>query len=620
MRILLIPKILLIMAVLVSCQQRSSEIKFQTIALEGFEKHPKGTAENDGFSYKINFQYPSKYADQAVLEKLQAQFARYTLGEDYAQSVSVTELKKAVDAYLAVLKKMYHHDMEEMQNLNSDPDFVIGWHVECSNAILFMNDALLQLQTKDGLYPYGAHVFENISYHLFDLRTGDEYSRDDIFKPENAENISRLIIPELLKFWNVRTERELRLQRNKVWRQETNFAITDEGVLIAYNDYELTDNMPGMPYLTIPYEKIMPYLREGTPVWDAVGATASVAPDQEEATFEVDHNIQTIALTLAAQVPEINEHYDYDFSGDENDEWDLYEKQYLYRYTKQANDAERRKLQLYWYERAEAAIDWVMVSYVDGTTQGYHPWLKCFTFDRKTGALNEAELPFAIPSAYEFDNNEFTADHAYWRTGYTILMDGSIVILASPSMNATCVMLARWDEKGDFQLFKRGISLSNSEPVEDNADAEQYVQNVILPNVQRIEAIENWTWTEEKDVWDISLEGTQLTYYYSSGGLEKIIASLAGEYYSATITYYFLNRYLSFVVSETNKYPENLYSDDFNPDEAVYTLIKRKWFMKDGFCFRGVGNNGEILSLADEDSESNMKYETQQLFDVIMGK
>ena len=286
MKVLLIPKLLLIMVVLVACGQQSDEIKFRTIAMEGFEKHPKGIAENDGFSYKINFQYPSKYGDKAVLEKLQTQFIRYTLGEDYTRSVSETEkslseaeMKKAVEAYLAVWKKAYYDDMEEMQNLNSDPDFVIGWHIECSNAILFMNDALLQLQTKDGWYPYSAHVFESLSYHLFNLQTGDEYRRDDVFKAETDESIIRLIIPELLKYWNVRSEREVKLQRNKVWTQETNFALTAEGLLIAYNDNELTDFMPGIPSLTIPYEKIMPYLREGTPVWDvannAVLATAA---------------------------------------------------------------------------------------------------------------------------------------------------------------------------------------------------------------------------------------------------------------------------------------------------------------------------------------------------------
>ena len=289
------------MVVLVACGQQSDEIKFRTIALEGFEKHPKGTAENDGFSYKINFQYPSKYGNKAVLEKLQTQFISYTLGEDYAlslseagRSASEAELKKAVDAYLAVWKKAYYKDMEEMQNLNSDPDFVIGWHIECSNAILFMNDALLQLQTKDGWYPYGAHVFESMSYHLFNLQTGDEYMRDDVFKPEAAESILRLIIPELLKYWNVRTEREVMLQRNKVWTQETNFALTTEGLLIAYNDNELTDYMPGMPSLTIPYASIMPYLREGTPVWEVANNVVLATTRDAQQTPVTD-----VGVTLA---------------------------------------------------------------------------------------------------------------------------------------------------------------------------------------------------------------------------------------------------------------------------------------------------------------------------------
>ena len=292
MRILSIFKILLIMAVLVACGPKSVEIEFQTIAQEGFEKHPKGKAENEGFSYKINFQYPSKYSDNAVLQKLQTQFIRYTLGEKFAlsageegRSSSEDELNKAVEAYIAVWKKAYNDDMKEMQDLNSDPDFVIGWHIECSNAILFLNEKLLQLQTKDGWYPYSAHAYESSSYHLFNLQTGDKYSRDDVFKPETAESILRLIIPELLKYWNVRSEREVMLQRNKILTQETNFALTAEGILISYNDNELTEYMPGMPSLTIPFEKIMPFLKEGTPVWEvannATGTPLAVAPTSD---------------------------------------------------------------------------------------------------------------------------------------------------------------------------------------------------------------------------------------------------------------------------------------------------------------------------------------------------
>jgi len=295
-KILLISKILLITVILVSCEQ-TGEIKFKTISLEGFEKHPKGTAENDGISYKINFQYPSKYSDQAVLQKLQTQFVRYTLGEEYALSTSEAELNKAVEAYIATWKKAYYDNMKEMQDLNSDPDFVIGWHITCNNSILFVNEKLLQLKTMDGWYPYSAHVFESSSYHLFNLQTGDRYNRDDIFKPEVDESIRRLIIPELLKYWNVRSEREVMLQRNKIWTQETNFALTPEGIVIAYNENELTDYMPGMPSLTIPFERIIPYLREGTPVWDVV--TPLVDDLQTQVTDEAP---PTDALQVTAEM------------------------------------------------------------------------------------------------------------------------------------------------------------------------------------------------------------------------------------------------------------------------------------------------------------------------------
>ena len=258
---------MIIMAV--SCgQKQSAAIKFETISLENFEKHPKGKAAKDGFSYKINFSYPAAYSDKAVLKKLQNKLVLYTLGEEYVAMINgnnAVTLEKAADARIAALRQAYYSHIEELQACNSDPNFVTGWHVECSNDILFMNETLLQLQTKNGLYPTEAHVFENVSCCLFNLQTGDEYSRNDIFKPDAAESIRGLIIPELLKKWNIKSLDEWGIERNRIWSQETQFAITPEGMFIAHND----DNL-GLYSVTIPYAKILPCLREGTPIWEAV--------------------------------------------------------------------------------------------------------------------------------------------------------------------------------------------------------------------------------------------------------------------------------------------------------------------------------------------------------------
>ena len=245
----------------VSCGQKSGIIKFQTVYLENFEKHPKGTAENDGFSYKIDIQYPLKYGDKAVLQRVQTQFIRYTLGDESVSLMGGDDgvtLEKIVERYIAVLRSAYYNYLEEMQGYNSNQNFVTGWHIECSNAILFMNETLLQLQTKDGLYPAAAHVWESLSYHLFNLQTGDEYSWDNLFKPDAAEHIRRQHIAELRKYSTI------------------DFALTGQGMDIVYNnDYdEFTDYMPQNASVTLSFLQILPYLREGTPVWEVANNAA----------------------------------------------------------------------------------------------------------------------------------------------------------------------------------------------------------------------------------------------------------------------------------------------------------------------------------------------------------
>ena len=94
-------------------------------------------------------------------------------------------------------------------------------------------------------------------------------------------------------------------------------------------------------------------------------------------------------------------------------------------------------------------------------------WGQSKTFDRTTETLTEADLPFTIPSAHEFDGEAFDKEQTYWRSEYMICENGDVVISASPSMNAICVTLAQWDKKGSFTIYKRGIEFSHGEPVEE---------------------------------------------------------------------------------------------------------------------------------------------------------
>jgi hypothetical protein len=285
----------------------------------------------------------------------------------------------------------------------------------------------------------------------------------------------------------------------------------------------------------------------------------------------IQSKIRSLARTLVGQIPEIAQHYNHEYN-----KRDMDKEHYLYRHYTPDN-VELRKLQMYWYERPNAANDWVMVAYSD-VDDSENSWLKCFTLDRKTGALRKTELPFDIPPPHEFDKKEFDKEDTYYRTYARIFNDGNILISATASQERSCILFAHRNEKGSFTLYKRGIYMCYCESAPDDAAAEQYVQEVVRPNYQRIVANDKWVWIEEKEVDADYMKNAKVSYYYSKEGLEKIVAKNSDE----TCEYYFVNHYLSFIFSSRK--------------ESSGNNTERRFYFKDGFCFRGIGNNGKKFS------------------------
>ena len=272
---------------LASCGRQSGALTFKTIKVEDFVKHPKGTEDDHGLKYKISFTYPANYSDKAVLKSLQQKFIRYTLenltsGYDpdaKAKDYGALTPEKAVDELVADLKKSYLDAIrDESETDDSDFQLRTGWEFDINNEILFANDALLQLKTEAYVYLGGAHGSYGTSSYLFNLQTGVEYSRDDVFKSEAAADIRRLIINELLKIWTDSWDRDMMYDGiDYIWTEKTDFAVTSAGIQILYSDYEIGSYSMGAPVVVIPYAAIMPYLREGTPVWDVANQYATGA-------------------------------------------------------------------------------------------------------------------------------------------------------------------------------------------------------------------------------------------------------------------------------------------------------------------------------------------------------
>ena len=106
-----------------------------------------------------------------------------------------------------------------------------------------------------------------VEFPLFDLRTGDMYSRDDIFKPEEASQIRKLLIAQIDNQLGIDVNEDSVLTADDVWTKDSAFAVFEYGILFYFVDFR---NAYGIeePGFLIPYETILPYLRTGTTVWN----------------------------------------------------------------------------------------------------------------------------------------------------------------------------------------------------------------------------------------------------------------------------------------------------------------------------------------------------------------
>lgn len=296
------------------------------------------------------------------------------------------------------------------------------------------------------------------------------------------------------------------------------------------------------------------------------------------------YDMETIVRVLAEQIPEINRKLP---------QPDTIEGHYIL-YNIEDKEIGSARLQIYRYQRPSETTDQVLVAY-DIHNFPAAAWIQCYTLDRKTGVFTPDKLPFELLPPCCFDKEEFDEDHNYWRIAYTIFDNGNVLITASPGMSYQCVMLARWDGKKSFTLYKRAIyDYTNMEIGKDDAQTEQYVQNVVRPNFQRINDISRWVYIEKKENLNLTLEGSKLTYYYSNTGLEKMVANLYGESFGSVIEYYFIDGILSFIYDITTQYSVSIFEA---PDKTHQdTKTERRWYLKGNACIRGIGDKGQKLT------------------------
>jgi hypothetical protein len=103
-----------------------------------------------------------------------------------------------------------------------------------------------------------------------------------------------------------------------------------------------------------------------------------------------------------------------------------------------------------------------------------------------------------------------------------------------------------------------------------------------------------------KNVEDISLEGTEATYYHSAKNLRKITAEMFGETFNATGEFYYRGGELIFAFIKHNKYDTQI---GMNPPPKVIGTEEQRFYFADGKLIRLLIGKKELKSGGEKYSE-----------------
>lgn len=243
-----------------SNQTKAEDWGFDTLAMTKTMYIDNDSIGKGGMELNLSFVYPTSAPNNVDLAVVQNTFARLLLQKpDFSESPqSAFDLAKqgmiAKAEELAIeLKGWGIEDIYTRFSVFED---------NVNLGILAESEHTLSVELFTSSYTGGAHGIYNSSYCSIDKRDGTVITEDLLFKPDYEAPLSDLIQHVITTRNSASDESEHILllgELNEVEPNE-NFYFSKEGLVYAYNVYEIAPYVQGVVEIVIPYNQIEPLI------------------------------------------------------------------------------------------------------------------------------------------------------------------------------------------------------------------------------------------------------------------------------------------------------------------------------------------------------------------------
>ena len=182
---------------------------------------------------------------KAVVDSINKILMKEILNVDYEGFTPSDAIKEHIVKAL----EDYHILIKELPD-----DALTREHYENINGLVtFLNADYLCYRYDSELYSGGAHPLENTSYIVFDLKTGQKMTEEELCKSNLQDDLSK-IVAEILSDNSLYPENAT--YDLEALKLNGNFSFEPDSLIYTFNEYEIAPYSSGKIDVKIPYTKI----------------------------------------------------------------------------------------------------------------------------------------------------------------------------------------------------------------------------------------------------------------------------------------------------------------------------------------------------------------------------
>jgi len=202
------------------------------------------TTENND-SVEINI--PEAIGDMTIAEAINSEINQTVMSELHigdSQNITSKSVEESIDTFNKEYKKF----------MNDFPDSAQVWDAQIDGEVIYQTDEIISVSITSYVNTGGAHGIFQIAFLNFNAETGKRIPNGNLFNDIAAFNT-------LAKtFFDTSIKDKSTLFEKDNFTLPVNIGYTEEGLILAYNVYEIAPYSTGLIDFTIPYEKADNYL------------------------------------------------------------------------------------------------------------------------------------------------------------------------------------------------------------------------------------------------------------------------------------------------------------------------------------------------------------------------